>query len=45
MEKLEKTLSEISINELELEENEFYEGFKLIEEKAYTGGTSIKYWM
>ncbi len=22
-----------------------YEGFKLIEDKAYSGGTSIKYWM
>ena len=45
MEKLEKTLSEISIKKLELEENESYEGLKLIEERAYNGGTSIKYWM
>ena len=45
MEKLEETLRDSSGKELELRKKIAYEGLKLVEDKAYIGGTSIKYWM
>lgn len=45
MEQLEKTLKEIPVEKSDREENEFYEGLNLIEDKLYGTGTSIKYWM
>jgi len=45
MEQLEETLKKTSIEKTEEKEKVSYEGLKLIEEKAYNSGTSIKYWM
>jgi len=46
MEKLEKTLQEVSVESLKLrEETTSYKGLRLIETRVYNGGTSIKYWM
>ena len=49
MRKLEITLEEISMEEKEEkpvpECNSEYEGLKLIGERIYASGTSIKYWM
>ena len=48
MEKLEKTLQEVSFESLGLEkigEDDSYEGLQLIESRSYKGYTSIKYWM
>ena len=48
MEKLESTLEKIELKKDKLEiskEKPIYQGLKLIEDKAYNDGTSIKYWM
>ena len=45
MERLEKTLEEVSIEKSESKENLSYKGLQLIEDKSYSSGTSIKYWM
>ena len=48
-EKLERTLEKVESRREETRvpavERAIYEGFKLIEEKAYQGPTSIRYWM
>lgn len=46
MEKLEKTLQEVSVESSKLrEKTPSYEGLKLIETQVYKDGTSVKYWM
>ena len=49
MEKLETALEEISIEEgteeLKPIKDTGYKGLELVDERAYYGGTSIKYWM
>lgn len=48
MEKLEKNLEKVELKKDEARppvEKPIYQGFKLVEEKVYAGGTSIKYWM
>ena len=49
METLERTLEKVEIRTEEarplLAEKPLYEGLRKVEDKAYAGGTSIKYWM
>jgi len=46
MEKLEVTAKEAPLNAKDSKtSSDAYEGLKLIDEKGYQGGTSIKYWM
>lgn len=48
MEKLEKTLEQVEVKRENVElpvEKPLYPGLKLVEDKVYAGGTSIKYWM
>jgi len=45
MEKIEKALTEISIENESEKDLKRYEGLQLIEEEIYASGTSIKYWM
>ena len=46
MAKLEKTLEKVELKEDKSPvEKPIYQGFKLVEEKVYAAGTSIKYWM
>jgi hypothetical protein len=46
MEELELVIEEAPLKTEEIgEQNIAYEGLKLVETRAYKGGTSIKYWM
>lgn len=49
MENLEKTLEKVTPRAEEARplfvEKPLYEGLKKVEDRAYAGGTSIKYWM
>ena len=49
MENLERTLEEVELRTEEvrplLAEKPLYEGLRKVEESAYMGPTSIKYWM
>lgn len=48
MEKLENTLKKVDPEDKEIKfpaKAPLYQGLKLIEERIYGGGTSIKYWM
>ncbi len=45
MERLEETLRDSSEEESGLGEGNSYEGLRLVEDKAYMGYTSVKYWM
>lgn len=48
MEKLETTLEKVRLEKKELKplgEEPVYRGLRLVEDKVYGAGTSIKYWM
>ncbi len=45
MEKLEKTVGQIQIKTGEEETKPSYAGLELLEERSYSGPTSIMYWM
>lgn len=45
MEKLEKTIEQIQIKTENGETKSSYAGLELLEERSYSDGTSIMYWM
>lgn len=48
MEKLERTLEKVELGRKDtkpIAEKPLYQGFRLVEDKVYSGGTGIKYWM
>ena len=45
MEKLEKSVENAPVVLVDSKKDVSYEGLKIVEDRAYESGTSVKYWM